>query len=151
MMSASMSINEWSTETTAIYQALESKLERRHCAELAASAISPEAAKLRGYVTITAANASVLAVGYGFADYQRRTPGMLVPQWDVFGKLITAQYKPDDPRKGQRSRPVKYETPDGGRVRVRSSRSMSSSCSSSFLRGSYGKDRTAALLGPKLR
>ncbi len=100
-----------------IYAALNGKLSRRHAEELSRSAISPEVAALREYATINAElkNVSVLAV-LGFADYQRRTPGLLVPQWDVFGQRAAAQFKPDNARRDQRGKIVKYESPAGGRV-----------------------------------
>jgi Domain of unknown function (DUF3854) len=109
--------SEWSADATAIYQVLEGKLCRRHAAELAASAISADVAQLREYATISAEqkNRSVLAV-LGFAEYQRPTPGLLVPVWDVFGQRAGAQFKPDAPRKDQRGRLIKYESPAGGRV-----------------------------------
>jgi hypothetical protein len=76
--------NEFSDEATAIFLACNGKLSRKHAAELADSAISPEIVRLRSYQTIT--NESVLAVGWGFTEYQRRVPGLLVPSWDVHGE-----------------------------------------------------------------
>ena len=111
--------NEYGTAAAEISKALAGKLLPHHAAELAASAISPDVAALRGYLSIkTYKDASVLGVAYGFADFQRRTPGLLVPQWDVFGKSVTAQYKPDNPRKDSRGRAIKYETPTNGRVLI---------------------------------
>jgi hypothetical protein len=88
--------DKYSGDAIAIYEALGGKLAHRHCAELAASGISPEVAKLRGYATIEKSNVNILKV-LGFADYQCRVPGMLLPMWNVFGKQFSAQYKPDNP------------------------------------------------------
>jgi len=112
--------NEYGTAAAEISKALAGKLLPHHAAELAASAISPDVAALRGYLSIkTYKDASVLGVAYGFAGYQKdRIPGLLIPQCDVFGspKPPTAQYKPDSPRKDIRGRVVKYETPENGRL-----------------------------------
>jgi hypothetical protein len=103
---------EYTKEASAIYDALEGKLERNHCSEVAASGISPDVAKLRGYATIRKKAANSLKIVYGFADYQCRVPGMVLPIWDVFGKLATAQYKPDSSRLNKKKppQPIKYET-----------------------------------------
>jgi hypothetical protein len=111
---------EYATEAMAIYDALEGKLERRHCVELAASGISPDVAKLRGYATIGKKTANSLKIAYGFADYQCRVPGMVLPIFDVFGKLATAQYKPDSSRLNKKKppQPIKYETVADSRVLI---------------------------------
>jgi len=46
----------------------------------------------------------------GFSTAQQRTPGILIPLWDVNGKQTGYQYRPDNPRLDSRDRPVKYES-----------------------------------------
>ena len=46
----------------------------------------------------------------GFAGYQRRVPGLLMPVWGTSGDYpVTHQYRPDVPREAQ-GRMVKYES-----------------------------------------
>jgi hypothetical protein len=113
--------NLYSPETNALFDKLANKVTRKHCAELAASAISPDVAALRGYTSIDRKAASSLRLGYGFADYQAGcAPGLLLPTWDVFGKQTGAMFKPDNPRTrtkaNGRQQVVKYEQPAGSRL-----------------------------------
>lgn len=73
------------------------------------SAIAPEIAAQRGYCTVE--DAADLAA-LGFAPYQCRVPGLLVPLWDVCGRNGRYQFRPDAPRL-RTGKPVKYETPAG--------------------------------------
>jgi hypothetical protein len=96
-------------------------LARRHCAELTASGISSEVARLRGYATIEEgkANPNALKIGHGFSADQWRLPGLLLPIHDVFGKAATsAQFKLDHPRLNKKKQPIKYETPADSRVLI---------------------------------
>lgn len=113
-----MSSDQWSDAVNKIIEVMGAgRLSRAHAAQLASSAIAPAVVKERGYRTIEFKDASTLAVGYGFADYQRRTPGLLIPLWDVHGKQVTAIYRPDAPRSDrQRGRVIKYESPANGRI-----------------------------------
>jgi len=106
-----------------IYAALDGKLSMAHAGELARSAILPDVAKLRGYMTLERTSdrkgVSVLTLGFGFKDYQaERLPGYVLPRFNVEGVQDGAQFKPDDAesRKHGKDRPIKYETPDGARL-----------------------------------
>jgi hypothetical protein len=84
-----------------------------HAAKLAESAISPEVARERGYVSVDTKRQLEPA---GFAGYQRRVPGLLIPVHDVTGTVALYQYRPDSPRVTKRGTEVKYETPGGSRM-----------------------------------
>src|SRR5512133_411693 len=81
----------------------------QHRELLAASAITPEVARARGYVSIDRrkqlqrydANFSVKCP----------TPGLLQPLRRKDGSVWGYQYRPDEPRLGGDSKPRKYETP----------------------------------------
>lgn len=111
--------SEYSPDTSAIYDALKGQLERRHCAELAASGITPEVAAARGYRTIAndADGRNGIRIGFGFADYQCCLPGYLLPIYGVDGQRVAAQLKPDSPRTRDHKN-VKYETAENNRVVV---------------------------------
>ena len=85
----------------------------QHAALLEASAISPEVARERGYVTVDTKSRLESA---GFSPYQRRVPGLLVPVHDVTGTVALCQYRPDQPRQTKSGTVVKYETPGGSRM-----------------------------------
>jgi len=85
----------------------------KHAADLAGSAIDPEVARERGYVSV---DTKTRLEGPGFAAYQRRTPGLLIPVHNVTGVVAQHQYKPDEPRVTRRGTVVKYETPGGSRM-----------------------------------
>jgi len=90
-------------------------LSPKHLAMLDASAISPEVAEQRGYRTITS---KAEIVELGFADYQARTPALLVPVHGLgcVAGAVRYQLRPDDPRLDARGRAVKYETAAGARM-----------------------------------
>lgn len=88
----------------------------QHAALLKASAISPEVAAARGYVSVDTGTRLKSA---GFSGYQRRSsqvPGLLIPVHDVTGAIATWQYRPDQPRVTKAGRTIKYETPGGSRL-----------------------------------
>ena len=80
-----------------------------HAALLAASAIGPDVARARGYVSVDTGTRLESA---GFAKSQRRnTPGLLIPLHGTDGTVRLHQYRPDNPRIGADGKPRKYETP----------------------------------------
>jgi hypothetical protein len=85
----------------------------QHQALITNSAISREVAIRRGYQSID--NPRPLG-NIGFAHYQRQTPGLLIPIWNVDGKIATYQFRPDNPRTDRRGKFIKYETPEGHRL-----------------------------------
>lgn len=83
----------------------------QHARMLAASGITPEHARARGYVTAdTKTRLEVL----GITPAGRRVPGLLIPSLRKDGTTWGYQYRPDDPRAGAKG-PIKYETPTGQR------------------------------------
>jgi hypothetical protein len=102
-------------------------LSPEHLAALHASAISDEVVAARGYRTITATDE---LEAFGFAPYQRRVPGLLIPLHSTDGSNGLNVYRPDNPRViEQKKKPknpdgtypnrvVKYEIPKGVGVRV---------------------------------
>jgi Domain of unknown function (DUF3854) len=79
----------------------------QHAALLKASAIDPEVARERGYVS---ADTKKQLERYGFASYQQRVPALIIPVHDVTGAVATGQLKPDRPRETKGGKTVKYET-----------------------------------------
>ena len=79
------------------------------------SAIAPEVIAARGYRTMT--SGAALAT-LGFAGYQRRAPALVLPVHDVHGTVVLSQIRPDHPRRNKRKKLIKYETPDGAKVRL---------------------------------
>jgi hypothetical protein len=78
---------------------------------LDASAIRSDVAEARGYRTITS---KAEIVRLGFADYQARTPALLIPIHDVHGNIRQYLLRPDDPRMDKgKGKPIKYEIPKG--------------------------------------
>lgn len=85
----------------------------QHARLLEGSAISPEAARDRGYVSVDTKKRLASA---GFKPYQQRTPGLLIPVHDTSGAVALWQYRPDKPRENRSGKLVKYETPGGSRM-----------------------------------
>ena len=83
-----------------------------HLALLKASAIAPEVARARGYRSVTAGSE---LDRLGFPRRQRRVPALLIPVWDVTGKVALYQLRPDEPRV-RAGKAVKYETLAGARM-----------------------------------
>ncbi len=79
----------------------------QHAALLAASAISPEVARERGYVS---AGEKTRLERAGFAKSQRVVPSLLIPIYGTDGELRLHQTRPDNPRLDN-GKPRKYETP----------------------------------------
>src|SRR6266487_3968777 len=80
----------------------------QHAALLAASAISPEVSRERGYVSVDTKKRLESA---GFAQSQRTEPGLLIPIHATDGEIRLHQYRPDAPRIAADGREIKYETP----------------------------------------
>src|SRR5215216_7496280 len=82
------------------------------------SAIAPAVALERGYyLEKTKRGLERL----GFKRRQQRAPAMVIPRFSPSGEPIPPQIKPDNPLSEERngkSRPRKYETPAGTRVRL---------------------------------
>jgi predicted transcriptional regulator len=74
------------------------------------SGISPEIIGGRGYRTVSRAD-----VPDDFASYQRRN-GLLIPLYSPDGTTTASQLRADRPRRDKRGKPIKYETPTGGRI-----------------------------------
>jgi hypothetical protein len=85
----------------------------QHRAMLTASAITPEVATERGYVSVDTRKRLESA---GFQPYQRKVPGLLIPVHDVTGTVALHQYRADAPRRTRNGTVVKYETPGASRM-----------------------------------
>ena len=84
----------------------------RHAALLEASAISPEVARERGYVS---ADSKKQVERHGFPPWQCRT-GLLIPMRRADGSIWGYQLRADTPRVSrQTGKTFKYETPAGQR------------------------------------
>jgi hypothetical protein len=79
---------------------------------LRSSAVSDEVIRAREYRTVR--DPAVLRSLRFSVTPAKRVPGLLVPMYNVDGKLTSYQYRPDKPRKRD-GKPVKYETRTGGR------------------------------------
>ncbi|MDP2950212.1 MAG: DUF3854 domain-containing protein [Chloroflexota bacterium] len=86
-----------------------------HYRQLRASAISDEVIRERGYRT---AMGKTLLKELGFASSQQRAQALVVPLHGVDGAAAGCQVRPDHPRKDNRGRIVKYETPAGSAGRL---------------------------------
>ncbi len=84
----------------------------QHAATLAASAIPPEHARARGYVSV---DVKRRLAELGVTPAGRSVPGLLVPLLRRDGSTWGHQYRADTPRLNGAGRPVKYETPTGQR------------------------------------
>jgi hypothetical protein len=78
----------------------------QHAAKLAASAVSPEVARERGYVS---ADTKAQLERYGFSPAQRMVPALIIPLHGPSGQNGGYQLRPDSPR-ALKGRIVKYET-----------------------------------------
>ncbi|MDQ3660033.1 MAG: DUF3854 domain-containing protein, partial [Actinomycetota bacterium] len=54
----------------------------------------------------------------GFSKPQQRVPTLVVPMYSPAGELVTHQIRPDAPRKSNKGKPIKYETPAGSPIRL---------------------------------
>ena len=84
----------------------------QHAALLKASAIPPEVARARGYVSV---DTKKRLENLGFERYQRSVPGLLIPARRADGSVWGYQYRPDEPRTTKAGTVIKYETPKGQR------------------------------------
>jgi len=83
---------------------------------LADSGILPHVANARGYESATT---KARLKELGFSEPQRRVPALVLPIYSaVTTEVVMHQARPDEPRRDQRSRPVKYETPRGVRMAI---------------------------------
>jgi len=82
-----------------------------HAKALAASGITPEHARARGYVSV---DTKKRVRELGVTPSGCTVPGLLVPQRAADGSIWGYQYRPDNPRVLS-GKPVKYETPTGQR------------------------------------
>lgn len=86
----------------------------QHAAMLAASGITPEHARARGYQSVDTKqrvrNLNITDSGCG-------VPGLLIPERRIDGSVWGYQYRPDRPRM-RAGKPVKYETPRGQKNRI---------------------------------
>jgi hypothetical protein len=80
----------------------------QHAELLRASAITPEHARVRGYVSV---DTKTRLEQLGVTRAARSVPGLLVPWRGVDGSVIGYQYRPDEPRINAKGQPIKYETP----------------------------------------
>src|SRR5215208_965880 len=82
------------------------------------SAIDPAVALERGYYLEKRKKG---LERLGFKRRQQRAPALVIPRFDPSGDKIPAQIKPDNPlveERNGKSRPRKYETPAGTRIRL---------------------------------
>lgn len=86
-----------------------------HADLLHRSAISPECARARGYVSV---DTSARLTQAAFGRTQLRVPGLLIPVHGVDGSIVGHEYRPDVPRVTESGRVVKYETPAGAVKRL---------------------------------
>jgi uncharacterized protein (DUF927 family) len=91
-----------------------SRLSAAHLKLIRDSAISPGVAADRGYRTVTM---KAELDRLGFAPSQRITPTLLIPRYDMTGKLAGYQHRPDNPR-FKNKKPIKYETPSGSQMGI---------------------------------
>jgi hypothetical protein len=80
----------------------------QHAALLEASAIPPEVARERGYVSV---DTKKRLEPCGFTKGQQVIPGLLIPVHGTDGTVRLHQYRPDEPRIDAKGRSRKYETP----------------------------------------
>src|SRR5215212_1824574 len=79
------------------------------------SGIAPEVILDRGYRT---AKTKTELERLGFSRPQQRAPALVIPMYGPTGDLVTHQIRPDNPRKSDEGKLVKYETPAKSRVRL---------------------------------
>jgi hypothetical protein len=84
----------------------------QHQALLEASAISPEVARARGYVSV---DTKKRLEDLGITAGRRSVPGLLIPLRRAEGSVWGYQYRPDKPVAPKGAKLRKYETPTGQR------------------------------------
>lgn len=90
-----------------------SALAPHHAEFLAARAVSPEVAELRGYRTITHPVDLVLAGGFPPGQATKLGTGMLIPRYGLDGRPSWAKFRPDGVRRRADGTPIKYASPAG--------------------------------------
>ena len=85
-----------------------------HRDHLHASGISDEVIKERGYESVFG---KTRLADVGFSTAQQRPIGILIPLFAPDGSSAGWQYRPDNPRIKD-GKPLKYETPSGGKIRI---------------------------------
>jgi len=76
------------------------------------SGIKLEVVRARGYRSVTSKKE---LTDLGFSAAQQLVPTLLIPVWDVNGKVAFHQHRPDTPRT-KKGKSLKYETPRGARL-----------------------------------
>ncbi len=79
-----------------------------HAKLLRDSAITPEVARARGYLSV---EKKCELEELGFSRPQRRVPALLIPIRNTRGEVVLHQIRPDNPRCKSNGKPLKYETP----------------------------------------
>jgi hypothetical protein len=86
-----------------------------HLRLIVSSAISDDVAKARGYYSAEKySDVKIL----GFAERQVIVPALVIPVWDVTGRVALYQTRPDSPRLTSAGKAIKYETAKGARMVV---------------------------------
>ncbi|HEY3005110.1 MAG TPA: DUF3854 domain-containing protein [Kribbellaceae bacterium] len=85
----------------------------QHQKLLSESAITPEVARERGYVSV---DTKTRLDALQFAKGQQVVPGLLIPVHATDGEIRLHQYRPDTPRLDAKGRERKYETPFRARM-----------------------------------
>jgi hypothetical protein len=109
-MQPDSNIESFTRETFSAYSRANTILQPHHLRLLQESAISSSVSRVRGYQTITRKSA---LRGYGFSPEQCRTPALLIPVYDVGGRLVTYQIRSDEPRIDRNMGAVEYEVCPG--------------------------------------
>jgi hypothetical protein len=84
-----------------------------HQALITASAIKADVAEARGYRTVTV---KAELGRLGFSRNQQCVPALLLPIRGVAGGIVNYMIRPDEPRKGKKGKPLKYEFPATSRM-----------------------------------
>ena len=79
------------------------------------SGISPDIIAARGYRTITT-KAELERLGFGRG--QRIVPALVIPIFSPTGEVVLHQARPDEPRRNNKGKTVKYETPTGAQMHL---------------------------------
>lgn len=82
------------------------------------SGIADEVIAERGYRTVDGAQGYTELKALGFSKAQAMTPGLLLPLWTTDSQQLPMVYRPDTPRLSRDGKPIKYEIPKGGGVRL---------------------------------
>lgn len=88
---------------------VESTLLPNHLANLRSSGISDAVAKSRGYHSVTTP-AQLHSAGFSQVQ-QSLVPALLIPVWNVHGKVVFHHIRPDSPRINAKGKSAKYEFP----------------------------------------